>query len=136
MIIEMLKARSGDHGQRIARSGRPMTRLRGAFLLTATVGLAMPTWAGEEDPASFVKFGEDFGATCVNRKTVTVTVRNTHPSRTVRVWLERSVGGVRTGDRSKSDLKPDAPPEDLGCAKSLEGAEQKWTIQRAQFVDG
>jgi hypothetical protein len=106
------------------------------LLLTAIAGLAVPTWAAEEDPASFVKFGEDFGATCVNRNTVTVTVKSTHPSRTVRVWLERSVGGVPTGDRSKSDLKPSAEPEDLGCAKSLEGAEQKWKIQRAAFVDG
>ena len=113
-----------------------MTRLRALLLLTAPLALAAPTLAADENPASFVKFGEDFGATCVNRKTVTVTVRSTHPSRTVRVWLERSVGGVPTGDRSKSDLKPDAPPEDLGCAKSLEGAEQKWTVQRAAFVDG
>jgi hypothetical protein len=43
---------------------------------------------------------------------------------------------VPTGDRSKSDLQPNAPPEDLGCAKSLEGAEQKWKIQRAVFADG
>jgi hypothetical protein len=113
-----------------------MTRLLAALLLMATSSFAAPTMQADEDPASFVKFGEDFGATCVNRKTVTVTVRSTHPSRTVRVWLERSLGGVPTGDRSKSDLKPDAPPEDLGCAKSLEGAEQKWTIQRAAFVDG
>lgn len=113
-----------------------MMRLLAMLLLTAIFGLAAPTIGADEDPASFVKFGEDFGATCVNRKTVTVTVRSTHPSRTVRVWLERSVGGVPTGDRSKSDLKPDAPPEDLGCAKSLEGAEQKWRIQRATFVDG
>jgi hypothetical protein len=100
------------------------------------MALAAASAAAEEDAASFVKFGEDFGATCVNRQTVTVTVRSMHPTRTVRVWLERSVGGVPTGDRSKSDLKPDAPPEDLGCAKSLEGAEQKWKIQRATFVDG
>jgi hypothetical protein len=113
-----------------------MTRLRGVLLLTAIAGLAAPAWSAEEDPATFVKFGEDFGATCVNRNTVTVTVKSTHPSRTVRVWLERSVGGVPTGDRSKSDLKPNAEPEDLGCAKSLEGAEQKWKIQRAAFVDG
>ena len=83
-----------------------------------------------------MKFGEDFGATCVNRNTVTVTVKSTHPSRVIRVWLERSVGGTSTGDRSRSDLKPNAEPEDLGCAKSLEGAEQKWKIQRAVFVDG
>ena len=108
----------------------------GLLLLTATFGLSMPTPAADENPASFVKFGEDFGATCVNRQTVTVTVRSTHPSRAVRVWLERSVGGVPTGDRSKSDLQPNAAPEDLGCAKSLEGAEQKWKIQRAVFLDG
>lgn len=113
-----------------------MMRLLAMLLLTAILGLAAPTIGADEDPASFVKFGEDFGATCVNRNTVTVTVKSTHPSRTVRVWLERSLGGVPTGDRSKSDLKPDAPPEDLGCAKSLEGTEQKWRIQRATFVDG
>jgi hypothetical protein len=111
-------------------------RLLTALVTFILLALAAANAVADEDPASFVKFGEDFGATCVNRKTVTVTVRSTHPSRTVRVWLERSVGGVPTGDRSKSDLKPDAPPEDLGCAKSLEGAEQKWRIQRATFVDG
>jgi len=113
-----------------------MTRLRAMLLLTATLGFAAPTLDADEDPASFVAFGKDFGATCVTRSSVTVTVRNTHASRTVRVWLERSVGGVPTGDRSKSDLKPAAEPEDLGCAHSLEGQEQKWTIQRAMFLDG
>ena len=106
------------------------------FSAVAIFGLAALVRAADEDAASFVKFGEDFGATCVTRNTVTVTVRSTHPLRTVRVWLERSVGGTSTGDRSKSDLKPNAEPEDLGCAKSLEGAEQKWKIQRAVFVDG
>jgi hypothetical protein len=113
-----------------------MTRLRAALWMTATLGLVAPTFAADADPASFVVFGKDFGATCVNRNTVTVTVKNTHPSRSVRVWMERSVGGVPTGDRSRSDLKPAAEPEDLGCAHSLEGQEQKWTIQRAIFIDG
>lgn len=113
-----------------------MTRLLAALAALVAMVFTAPGGAAEEDAASFVKFGQDFGATCVNRDTVTVTVRSTHPSRTVRVWLERSLGGVPTGDRSKSDLKPDAAPEDLGCAKSLEGAEQKWTIKRAIFVDG
>jgi hypothetical protein len=113
-----------------------MRRLSAAAAAVMAMVLTAPRALAEENPASFVEFGEDFGATCVNRNTVTVTVRSIHPSRTVRVWLERSLGGVPTGDRSKSDLKPGAPPEDLGCAKSLEGAEQKWTIQRAIFVDG
>lgn len=113
-----------------------MTRLFAALAAVVAMALAAPSGAAEKDAASFVKFGQDFGATCVNRNTVTVTVRNAHLTRTVRVWLERSLGGVPTGDRSKSDLKPDAAPEDLGCAKSLEGAEQKWTIKRAMFVDG
>jgi len=107
-----------------------------SFALLGLFVLALSAPAADEDAASFVKFGEDFGATCVNRNTVTTTVKSTHPSRTVRVWLERSVGGVPTGDRSKSDLKPNAEPEDLGCAKTLEGAEQKWKIQRAVFVEG
>jgi hypothetical protein len=114
-----------------------MSRLFPALAAVIATMLAAPhAVRADEDPAAFVRFGEDFGATCVNRNTVTVTVQNTHPSRTVRVWLERSLGGVPTGDRSRSDLKPDAEPESLGCAKSLEGAEQKWTIQRAAFVDG
>ncbi|MBL8529727.1 MAG: hypothetical protein JNL68_18765 [Burkholderiales bacterium] len=113
-----------------------MTQSFAALVAVVAIALAAPAAMAEEQPAAFVKFGEDFGATCVNRQTVTVTVRNTHPSRTVRVWLERSVGGVPTGDRSKSDLKPSAAPEDLGCAKSLEGAEQKWKVQRAVFLDG
>lgn len=112
-----------------------MKRRLGLILAIGLSLLTLSVQAADEDAAAFVKFGEDFGATCVNRNTVTVTVKNTHPSRTVRVWLERSVGGTSTGDRSKSDLKPNAEPEDLGCARSLEGAEQKWKIQRAVFVE-
>lgn len=93
------------------------------------------TAAGAGQEASrFVAFVQDFASTCVQRNGVQIQVRNTHPQRTVRVWMDRIHMGVGTGDRSRSDLKPGAEPEPLGCSRTLSGA-QEWRIVRAQFVD-
>lgn len=96
---------------------------------------APPACAADEDPRQFIEFGKDFEAVCVTRESVMVLVRSTHPSRTIRVWLERHVSGVHTGDRGRSDLKPGAEPEKLGCSKTLEGAAQEWRIVKAIFVE-
>lgn len=90
--------------------------------------------AGSEDAAGYVEFVREDAANCVIRNGVRVMVRSTHPSRTVRVWLDRYLMGSGTGDRSRTDLKPGAEPEPLGCSKS-NNAEQEWRIVRAQFVD-
>jgi hypothetical protein len=87
-----------------------------------------------DDPVAFVQFVQEPGATCVARSGLQVLVKNTHPTRTVKVWLDRWHMGVGTGDRSRSELKPGAEPEPLGCSRSLTGP-QEWRLVRAQFVD-
>lgn len=87
-----------------------------------------------EDAAAYVGFVEEPTATCVARSGVQIGVRNTHPHRTLRVWLDRYHMGTGTGDRSRSDLKPGAEPEPLGCSRSTTGA-QEWRLVRAAFLD-
>lgn len=105
-------------------------------LLCAAIPLlaAVPARAQGEDPRQFVQFVEDFAGVCTARQGVQLLVKNTHPSRTVRVWLDRYHMGQGTGDRSKSDLAPGAEPEALGCSRTLTGA-QEWRIARVIFVD-
>jgi hypothetical protein len=105
--------------------------LRWTLLLLAAL---VPCIGAAEDPSSFVKFVEEHAATCVARNGVQILVRNTHPSRTLRVWLDRYHMGTGTGDRSRSELKPGAAPEPLGCSRSLTGP-QEWRLVRAAFVD-
>ncbi len=90
--------------------------------------------AADDDPASYVRFVEEPTAGCVARNGLQLQVRSMHPSRTLRVWLDRKLAGKGTGDRSRSELKPGAPAEPLGCSRS-EGAEQSWTVVRAVFVE-
>lgn len=105
---------------------------RTALLLPAFL-CALVARAADDAP-SFVQFVEEPAANCVARNGLQVLVRSTHPSRTVRVWLDRYQMGVGTGDRSRSDLKPGGDPEPLGCNRSLSGT-QEWRIARAAFVD-
>ena len=97
-------------------------------------GPAAAQTAGKEDARKYVAFVEDFVGLCVSRNGVQILVKNTHPSRTVRVWLDRYHMGTGTGDRSRSELKPGADPEPLGCSRSLSGP-QEWRLVRAVFVD-
>lgn len=106
--------------------------VRVSLLLCAA--LLLPCAGAAEDPAAFVSFVEEHTATCVSRNGVQVLVRNTHARRTLRVWLDRYHMGIGTGDRSRSDLKPGAEPEPLGCSRSLTGP-QEWRLVRAAFVD-
>jgi len=87
-----------------------------------------------EDPAAFVRFVEEPTSTCVSRNGVQILVRSTHPSRALRVWLDRYHMGTGTGDRSRSDLRPGAEPEALGCSRSATGP-QEWRLVRAAFID-
>ena len=102
-----------------------------------TLLLMIVLWPGRgvaEDAAAFVGFVEEPAATCVPRNGVQILVHNKHPTRTLRVWLDRYHMGTGTGDRSRTDLKPGAPPEPLGCSRSLTGP-QEWRLVRAAFVD-
>ena len=102
-------------------------------LLLCTVLVAGRGGAADE-PSAFVGFVEEHTAGCVSRNGVQILVRNTHPSRTLRVWLDRYHMGTGTGDRSRSDLKPGAAPEPLGCSRSPTGP-QEWRLVRAAFLD-
>lgn len=93
-----------------------------------------PAARSDEDAASFVRFVEEPTGTCVTRNGVQVLVKNEHPKRTLRVWLDRYQAGVGTGDRSRTDLKPNAEPEPLGCTRNT-GGTQEWRLARAAFVD-
>lgn len=104
-------------------------------LLVLGLALAAPFMArAEDDPTKFVQFVEDFTATCVQRNGKQILVRNSHPTRTLKVWLDRFHMGVGTGDRSRSELKAGGDPEALGCSRSDTGA-QEWRIVKAQFLD-
>lgn len=134
---------------RIARPG-PWRAIRRAFApawLACCIGAAAPLMAAPAGPAApaasapaaddaraYVQFVQDFTALCVQRNGVQIQVRNSHPQRTLRVWLDRIHMGVGTGDRSRSELKPGAEPEPLGCSRTHTGV-QEWRIVRAQWVD-
>jgi hypothetical protein len=96
--------------------------------------IAAATARAEDDPAKYVVFVEEHAATCVQRNATQIQVRSTHPSRTIKVWLDRYHMGMGTGDRSRSELVPGAAAEPLGCSRSATGV-QEWRIVRAVFVD-
>ena len=106
-----------------------------SFALVALGGVfgAMRAQA-EDDPAQYVSFVEEFAGHCVARNGVQILVKSTHPSRSLRVWLDRYHMGVGTGDRSRSDLLPAGEPEALGCSRSTHGA-QEWRVVRVQFIN-
>lgn len=106
-------------------------RLRRHLALLAC--LAAPAWA-QEDAQRYVRFVEEAAGDCVNRNGVQILVKNEHPTRRLRVWLDRYQAGVGTGDRSRSDLAPGGPAEPLGCSRNLAGT-QEWRLARAAFID-
>jgi hypothetical protein len=110
---------------------------RAALTLALLTGLAGPLQAGapgEDDPTRYIAFVEEFAGACVQRSGVQLLIRSTHPSRTLRVWLDRFHMGVGTGDRSRSDLAPAAEPQALGCSRSATGV-QEWRVVRAVWID-
>ena len=114
-----------------ASSDRAVRRV----LLIAVVlaGLA-PASRADDDARASVQIVEDLSGTCSARNARLLLVRNTHPTRRLRVWLDRYHMGHGTGDRSRSDLAPGAPPEPLGCSRTTDGP-QEWRIVRAVFID-
>jgi hypothetical protein len=84
--------------------------------------------------ASYVAFVLETTSNCMLNNGQQIQMRSTHPSRKVRVWLDRFQRGIGTGDRSRTDLPPGADPEPLGCSRSAAGV-QEWRIVRAVFVD-
>lgn len=109
-------------------------RMRRMGLCGALACMLCGAVRADEDATRYVQFVEEPSATCVARNGVQILVKNTHPTRKLRVWLDRFHMGVGTGDRSRSELAPGAEPEPLGCSRSLTGV-QEWRIARAMFVD-
>jgi hypothetical protein len=107
--------------------------LCGLLAAAALAGLPAAR-ADDEDAGKYVQFVEEPTASCTSRNAVQVLVRNAHPTRTLRVWLDRYHMGTGTGDRSRSDLAPGGAPEALGCSRTLTGP-QEWRVVRAAFVD-
>ncbi|MBU0602084.1 MAG: hypothetical protein KKD25_06745 [Gammaproteobacteria bacterium] len=105
------------------------------FILFLSIALAvLGARAEDEDPTKFVTFSEDFAGRCVSRNSVQILISNSHPTRSVKVWLDRYHMGVGTGDRSRTEMKPAAEPVPLGCSRTLDGP-QEWRIVKAQFLD-
>lgn len=104
-----------------------------ALLFLAALAAGAPARA-DEDPRQYVQFVEEFEGKCVSRSGVQILVKSTHPTRTLRVWLDRYHMGTGTGDRSRSDLEPGGEPEALGCSRNMSGP-QEWRIVRVKFVD-
>jgi hypothetical protein len=111
-----------------------MRSLNRAWFCAACWVLSNAGVQAEDDAASFVRFVQEPTATCVARNGTQILVLNAHPSRRLRVWLDRIHMGVGTGDRSRSDLAPGADPEPLGCSRNLNGP-QEWRLVRAVFID-
>lgn len=109
-------------------------RIAAIALIALTAGMVQALQAEEEDATQFVAFSKDFAAQCVSRNSVQLLVGNSHPSRTVMVWLDRYHMGVGTGDRSKTEMKPGAEPVPLGCSRTLDGP-QEWRVVKARFLD-
>lgn len=109
-----------------------------AVKLTSACAVVLSMLSGAaragEDPAQYVQFVQEHAATCVARNGVQILVKSSHPTRKLRVWLDRIHMGVGTGDRSRSDLAPGGEPEPLGCSRSLSGP-QEWRLARVVFVD-
>jgi hypothetical protein len=90
--------------------------------------------ANPDDPKSYVAFVQEFAGNCVSRNGVQILVKSTHPTRRIKIWLDRYHMGVGTGDRSRSELVPAGEPEPLGCSRTMDGP-QEWRLVKAQFID-
>jgi hypothetical protein len=108
--------------------------LRYIPIFVLLVACALPAASNDADDAKkYIAFTQEFEATCVSREAVQILVKSTHPSRKIRVWLDRFHMGVGTGDRSKTDLLPATEPQALGCSRTLSGP-QEWRVARAEFI--
>lgn len=116
---------------------RPALQLRAAVLTLLSLSclaLTLPAAAEDEDPLKFIAFSTDFDSKCVQRNGVMIYIANKHPSRSMRLVLERWYMDNRTADRGKSLLKPGEEPEPLGCS-NVEGGKQEWKVLKSEWAD-
>ncbi len=111
----------------------PNRMFRALILIAALCPLPLSAQEAQ-DPKAFVEFVTDNDANCVRWEGQMILVRSTHPSRTIKVWLERHFMGKPTGDRSRSELAPNGEPDKLGCSRLTYGS-QDWRIVKAEFLD-
>ncbi len=102
------------------------------LLLTLCL-LSTYKYALAENPNNFLIFSTDFAAKCVTRGGVMIYLSNTHPSKRIKVTLERWYMGYKTADRGRTILKAKSNPDPLGCSKVSEG-KQEWKILKAEWV--
>ncbi len=113
-----------------------LARIHVVLALFALPLLAAPVQAaaGDEDPLQFLAFSTDFDSKCVQRNGVMIYIANKHPSRSMKLVLERWYMDNRTADRGKSVLKPGEEPEPLGCS-NIEGGKQEWKVLKSEWAD-
>jgi hypothetical protein len=114
-----------------------MRRMRAVLCALAACAVASFSRAAPdpaEDASAHVVFVQEFAGNCVSRSGVQILVRNTHPTRAIKIWLDRYHMGIGTGDRSRSELRPASEPEPLGCSRTTDGP-QEWRLVRAIFVN-
>lgn len=118
------------------QSGNVTRAVLAALMASSVAAAATAVWATEvsEEASTYVAFSQEYAGNCVARNGVQILVRNTHPTRAVKVWFDRFHMGSGTGDRSRSELRPAAEPEPLGCSRTAYGP-QEWRLVRAMFVD-
>ncbi len=118
-------------GLRIGGTAAALARALGVAM---ALGASSHAFAQDDDARRYIVFVEEFAGTCTARNGVQILVKSSHPTRKLRVWLDRYYMNVGTGDRSRTDLAPGGEPDALGCSRSLDGV-QEWRIVRAQFID-
>lgn len=122
-----------DAASSASRLARLLARLSLGVLIGAAAMACAPA-AEPDDPLRYIAFVQEAEGTCVSRNAMQLQVRNTHPTRRIRVWLDRYLMGTGTGDRSRSDLDVGGAPQPLGCSRNAYGA-QEWRPVRAMFLD-
>ncbi len=89
--------------------------------------------SGEQRAADYIEFSYDFHSECVVRNGKMLLVRNTHPVRAIKVYLDRFFAERRQPGRAAHTLEPAAQPVAVGCTV-VDGLVQKWEVAKAVFV--
>ncbi len=108
-----------------------MDRVR--LALGATMLAVAIVCTGDEPASEYVEFSYDFHSECVARNGKMVLVRNTHPARTVKLYLYRYFADKRQPGRAVHTLQPNAEAVAVGCTV-VQGLAQKWEVAKARFL--
>ena len=75
------------------------------------LALLLAAGVRRDDAAKYTQFVEENTGSCVQRNGVQIQVRNTHPTRRIKVWLDRYQAGVGTGDPLAQRTRPAPSPK-------------------------